>query len=115
MPEFMDHMPGDGVIILGFKVKSKKLVDVFEFGCTINGIFMVIHLADIVCLFFVIFITDFADDFFKQVLKCNESGNGTVFIKYHGHTDGILLHIHHQIRNSLEFIGEIWPTKNLAN
>ena len=31
------------------------------------------------------------------VLKCNESGNGTVFIKYHGHTDGILLHIYHQV------------------
>ena len=76
----MDHMSGDGIIIFRFKVQTKQLVNIFQLGGTIYGIFMFIDLTDIVLLFFIVLIADLTHDFFQQILQGDESGNGTVFI-----------------------------------
>lgn len=80
MFKYIDHMSGDGIVVIGFNTAAKSFIDIIQTGGAIHQVFAGAQLLYRVYLIIVIFIADFPDDFFKKVFQSDDTGRSAVFI-----------------------------------
>ena len=55
-----------------------------------------------------VFIMNFSNDFFENVLQGDKSGHFTIFIKNNGDVESRFTHFDQKFRNILVFISKMW-------
>lgn len=83
------HMPGNRIIVVRFDMASESFIDIVKAGRTVNKVFIRIQFLNRVDFVFIVFITDFSDDFFQKIFQGDNSGGSAVFIQNNGYIDRI--------------------------
>ena len=65
-------------------MKVKLVTYIFKISRAKNKIFTITQSGNIINFIGIIFITDFTDNLFDQILECYKTGCYTIFIKYDG-------------------------------
>lgn len=89
--QLFNDISTDGIIIFGFQLCSQSLINIIKLCGALYYIFPAwLNFFDIFNLIFIVFITDFAYDFFQKVFQCDQTGSGTVFIQDNSKIYGML-------------------------
>ena len=96
------------IVIFRIKMSAEMIIHVIKTHGSFYDIFTVGKLFDQFIFAFIVFIMNFSNDFFENVLQGDKSGHFTIFIKNNGDVESRFTHFDQKFRNILVFISKMW-------
>ena len=96
------------IVIFRIKMSAEMIIYVIKTHGSFYDIFTVGKLFDQFIFAFIVFIMNFSNDFFENVLQGDKSGHFTIFIKNNGDVESRFTHFDQKFRNILVFISKMW-------